>query len=60
MIAWGRMITSFFTGFNNDAETGLMRLFRIEYAEEYRHMKRMGYEINDINVKAFLETRKQS
>lgn len=57
MIAWGRMIMSAMNGFHNEAESGLVRMFRIEYGKEYRHMKKMGYQINDTTVKAFLKVR---
>ena len=58
MIAWGKAIVGAMNGFNNESETGLVRMFRVEYANEYRHLKQMGYEINDSFVKTFLKTRK--
>ena len=60
MIAWGRMILSAMNGFNTSNDSGLVRMFRIEYANEYRHMEKMGCEINDSFVKQFLADRKQS
>jgi len=58
MIAWGKAIVGAMNGFKNESETGLVRMFRVEYANEYRHLKQMGYEINDSTVKAFLRARK--
>lgn len=58
MIAWGRAFVSAMNGFKNESETGLVRMFRIEYAKDYRHMKQMGYEINDSVVKDFLAARR--
>ena len=58
MIAWGKAIVGAMNGFKNESETGLVRMFRVEYANEYRHLKQMGYEINDSFVKSFLRTRK--
>ena len=60
MIAWGRMIMSAMDSFNRKDDSGLVRMFRIEYANEYRHMEKMGCEINDSFVKQFLLDRKQS
>lgn len=60
MIAWGRMIMSAMNGFNRKDDSGLVRMFRIEYANEYHHMEKMGCEINDSFVKQFLADRKQS
>lgn len=57
MIAWGRMFNSAMHGISTSGETGLVRMFRIEYAKDYKHMKSMGYEINDSTVKAFLRAR---
>ena len=57
MSAWGRAIVGAMNGFKNESETGLVRMFRVEYAKEYRQMKNMGYEINDSFVKSFLKTR---
>ena len=60
MNAWGRIIMSAMNGFNRKDDTGLVRMFRIEYANEYRHMEKMGCEINDSFVKQFLADRKKS
>lgn len=60
MNAWGRIIMSAMNGFRKPDDTGLVRMFRIEYANEYRHMEKMGCEINDSFVKQFLLDRKQS
>ena len=60
MIAWGRMILSAMNGFNTSNDSGLVRMFRIEYAKEYHLIKKMGCEINDSFVKQFLADRKQS
>ena len=56
MIAWGRAFGSVLHNFNQ-GETPLVRMFRIEYANEYRHMKRNGCEINDRFVKDFISLR---
>lgn len=60
MIAWGRMIMSAMNGFSRKDDSGLVRMFRIEYSNEYRHMEKMGCEINDTFVKQFLADRKCS
>jgi hypothetical protein len=60
MIAWGRMIMSAMNSFNRKDDSCLVRMFRIEYANEYRLMEKMGCEINDSFVKQFLLDRKQS
>ena len=59
MNAWGRKILNIFNAFPM-YETGLVRLFRTEYSQDYKHMKSMGYEINDMFVKNFLKARKVS
>ena len=60
MIAWGRMIMSAFNSFRRIDDTGLVRMFRVEYSNEYRLMEKMGCEINDSFVKQFLADRKKS
>lgn len=57
MIAWGRTVMSALNGFHNEAETCLVRMFRVEYAKEYRQMKQMGQPITDGFVRSFLDTR---
>lgn len=60
MTAWGRMITDGFKmGGLTSAETPLMRMFRIEYASEYRTMKRLGCEWNDTTIQQFLASQKR-
>lgn len=56
MFAWGRAFGSILENFNR-GETALVRMFRIEYPQEYRHLKRNGCEINDRFVKDFLDVR---
>ena len=60
MIAWGRAIIGAMNGFPDSRESGLMRMFRTEYAKDYHWMKKNGCEINDNIVKNFLETRRKS
>ena len=60
MTAWGRMILMAISGFPSTKETGLTRMFRIEYGKEYEHLKNMGCEINDSFVKQFLADKKYS
>lgn len=60
MIAWGRMILNAMNGFRPAKETGLVRMFRVEYANEFHHLEKMGCEINDSFVKQFLSDRKYS
>jgi len=60
MIAWGRMFMAAMSGFSSTKETGLTRMFRIEYGKEYEHLTKMGCEINDSFVKQFLADRKYS
>lgn len=59
MIAWGRMIADGLMMGGIAAETPLMRMFRIEYANEYRTMKRLGCDITDSSIRAFLKTQKR-
>lgn len=56
MFAWGRRTETSFNGFIN-GESGLVRMFRTEYAKEYRHMKKMGYEVDDAFVRTYLQSR---
>lgn len=59
MTAWGRMIRDGFTmGGLSSAETPLMRMFRIEYSNEYRNMKRLGCDMSDATIRQFLATQK--
>lgn len=60
MIAWGRAIIGAMNGFPDTRETGLVRMFRTEYAKEYYWMKKNGCEINDSFVRTFLELRRKS
>lgn len=60
MIAWGRMIADgLLMGGIVNPETPLVRMFRIEYASEYRNMKRSGCTINDSTIRQFLKTQKR-
>lgn len=54
MIAWGRMIADglMYGGLND--ETPLMRMFRIEYGNEFRLLKKLGCEITDETIKQYL------
>lgn len=57
MIAWGRMIADgLFLNGTAERETPLMRMFRVEYANEYRNMKRLGCNFNDSTIRAFLKS----
>jgi hypothetical protein len=58
MTAWGRMFYNAMNGFRNESETGLVRMFRVEYAKEYRQMKRMGVHVDDAFVRQFIQTLK--
>jgi hypothetical protein len=60
MNAWGRIINTAMNGFNCEDDSGLIRMFRIEYSKDYRHMKQTGYEITDSLVRSFLSARKHS
>jgi hypothetical protein len=57
MTAWGRAFINVFNGFQNDSETGLVRMFRIEYAKEYEQMVKTGQTVNEPFVKSFLNAR---
>jgi len=57
MIAWGTMLLNAMAGFGNENETGLVRLFRVEYANEYRQLKKSGCQIDDKFVKEYLGLR---
>jgi hypothetical protein len=59
MIAWGRAFIAAINRLGEDKETGLMKMFRIEYSKEYHWMKKNGQEITDGFVKTFLEEKKQ-
>jgi len=41
----------------NELNTGLVRLFEVEYNQEYRLCRRNGVQIDDKFVRAYLETR---
>lgn len=58
MNAWGRMFMNAMNGFHNESESGLVRMFRIEYAKEYRQMKRMGIQLDDAFVRQYLASQK--
>jgi hypothetical protein len=58
MIAWGRMFYNAIIGFNNETETGLIRMFRIEYAKEYYQLQRMGVQLDDVFVRQYIEAMK--
>lgn len=55
MIAWGRAVVGAMNGFQNESESGLVRMFRVEYAKEYYQMKRMGVQLDDAFVRQFLK-----
>jgi hypothetical protein len=57
MTAWGTILLNAINGFGNDSETGLVRLFRVEYSKEYQQLKKSGCEINDRFVKEYLNLR---
>ena len=40
MTAWGRMFYNALSGFNCESESGLVRMFRVEYTKEYLQLKR--------------------
>jgi hypothetical protein len=58
MTAWGRMFYNAMSGFNNEAETGLVRMFRVEYAKEYRQLKKMGAQLDDAFVRQYIRNLK--
>jgi hypothetical protein len=58
MTAWGRMCYNAMSGFNNEAETGLVRMFRVEYAKEYRQLKKMGAQLDDAFVRQYIRNLK--
>lgn len=60
MIAWGRMLYNALSGFHSSPETGLVRMFRTEYAKDYHWLKKQGCDINDKFVRTFLEMRTKS
>jgi hypothetical protein len=58
MTAWIKTIGNAFAttfGTSPDKETGLVRMFRIEYAKEYRNLRRLGVRVNDEFVRDYLE-----
>jgi hypothetical protein len=54
MIAWGKAIVHAMNGFNDSKETGLVRMFRTEYAREYYWLRKQGVAVNDQYVRRFL------
>lgn len=42
----------------NRDESGLVRMFEVEYHKEYRHARKAGAEVNDAFVRSFLATHK--
>lgn len=56
MMAWGRSLATAMNLGKDIRETPLMRMFRIEYAKEYRQMKRLGYEMDDSTIRAFIDS----
>jgi hypothetical protein len=54
MTAWGRMFYNAMNGFHNEAESGLVRMFRVEYAKEYRQLQRMGVQLDDAFVRQYI------
>jgi len=58
MTAWGRMLYSAINGFHNESETGLVRMFRVEYAKEYRQLKRMNVQLDDAFVRQYIRNLK--
>lgn len=58
MTAWGRMFYNAMNGFYNESESGLVRMFRVEYAKEYRQLKRMGVQLNDAFVRQYIRNLK--
>ena len=57
MIAWGNAIVQAMNGFNDTKETGLVRMFRTEYAREYYWLRRQGTTVNDQFVRKYLGLR---
>ncbi len=58
MTAWGRMFYNAMNGFRNESETGLVRMFRVEYAKEYRQLKKMGAQLDDAFVRQYIRNLK--
>ena len=58
MTAWGRMFYNAMSGFNNESESGLVRMFRVEYTKEYLQLKRMGVQLNDVFVRQYIRNLK--
>jgi hypothetical protein len=54
MTAWGRILHNVIRGFSNETETGLVRMFRVEYAKEYLQLKRMGVQLDDTFVRQYI------
>lgn len=54
MTAWGRMFYNAIMGLHNESESGLVRMFRVEYAKEYRQLKKMGVQLDDAFVRQFI------
>jgi hypothetical protein len=58
MTAWGRMFYNALSGFNCESESGLVRMFRVEYTKEYLQLKRMGVQLNDVFVRQYIRNLK--
>lgn len=58
MTAWIKLIGNAFAtnyGFNSTKESGLVRMFRIEYEREYRNARKLGVTVNDRYVRDYLD-----
>jgi hypothetical protein len=59
MSAFMRALSNAFCFSDNLDEGELTRMFRIEYAAEYKNLKQNGVAINDCTVKKFLQDLKK-
>ena len=58
MTAWGRMLYNAIKGFHTESDTGLVRMFRVEYAKEYSQLKKMGAQLDDAFVRQYIRNLK--
>lgn len=55
----GAMASAIGSVFKRDRESGLVRMFRVEYYKEYMNAKRFGAKIDDAFIKTYIREHKQ-
>jgi hypothetical protein len=52
------MLYNAIKGFHTESDSGLVRMFRVEYAKEYRQLKKMGAQLDDAFVRQYIRNLK--